>query len=84
MRGWYIAELYHASPPARITLEKITAEHVELYRAIPPPGENIPISRNISHIDDSVTTEEEVEWAVHILRGNRLGGTSRICAENFQ
>ena len=38
MRGWYRAAVDHALPFARVTLERITAERVELYCAAPPPG----------------------------------------------
>ena len=37
-----------------------------------------------SAIDDSVPTEEEVEWAVSILRGYQLGGPSRMRAEHLR
>ena len=35
-RGLYRAAVYHAPTPARITLERIRAERVELYRTVPP------------------------------------------------
>ena len=49
-----------------------------------PPVENIPISVKPDHIDDSVPTEEEVEWAVRRLQGNRSGGTSRMRVKYLQ
>ena len=39
----------------------ILAERAELYRSIPPVGENIPTSMTPEHIDNYVPTEEEVE-----------------------
>ena len=71
MQGWYISAVDHSPSPAQITLEWITAERVELYRAITPLGENTPMSVKPYRIDDSVPTEEEVDWAVRILRGHR-------------
>ena len=62
MRGWYREAVDHTPPPAQVTLEQITAERVELYRVVPPPGENIPTSVTPNHIDDYVPTEQEVEW----------------------
>ena len=44
IKGWYRAAVERAPPPARVTLERITAERVELYSYVPTPGENIPIS----------------------------------------
>ena len=43
LKGWYWAAVDHALPPVWVTLERITAERVELYSYVPPPGENIPI-----------------------------------------
>ena len=44
IKGWYKAAVDRAPPPARVTLNRITAEGVELYSPVPPPGTNIPIS----------------------------------------
>ena len=64
----------HALPPARVTIERITAKRVELYSYVPPPGNNIPNSVQPFLLDDSVTTEDEIEWAVKRLRNNCSGG----------
>ena len=58
MHGWYISAVDHSPSPAQITLKRITAERVEIYRAITPPGENIPMSLKPYRIDESVPTEE--------------------------
>ena len=86
MQGWYIAAVDYAPPPARITLERITAEREELYRYLPPPplGENIPTYVQPSQIDDSVTTDEEVEWVVRRLQGNGLGGPYQMRANQLR
>ena len=44
LKGWYQAAFNRAPPPAQVTLERITAERVDLYIYVPPPGSNIPIS----------------------------------------
>ena len=54
MKGWYRAAATRGPPPARATLERITAEQTELYRRVPPPGENIPVNVEPTNIDDSV------------------------------
>ena len=41
MKGWYKAAVNRAPPPARATLERITAERIELYSQVPSPGDNI-------------------------------------------
>ena len=56
MKGWYKAAVNRAPPPARATLERITAERVELYSHVPPPGDNIPVTVTLSDVDDLVPT----------------------------
>ena len=84
MRGWNRVTVDHALPPARVKIERITAECVELYRSVPPLGENIPPSVTPTHINTSVPTEEEVEWAVQRLQGHKLGGQSWMRVENLR
>ena len=38
MKGWYQAAAKRGPPPARATLERITAERTELYSRVPSPG----------------------------------------------
>ena len=84
MKGWYRAAANRGPPPARATLERITAERVELYSQVPSPGDNIPVTVKPSEIDDSVPTEDKIAEAVTKLRRNRLGGPSRIRAEHLK
>ena len=44
MKGWYRAAVNRDPPSARATLERITAERVELYSQVPSPGDNIPVT----------------------------------------
>ena len=44
MKGWYKAAVNRAPLPARATLERITAEQVELYSHVPTPGDNILVT----------------------------------------
>ena len=74
IKGWYKAAVNRAPPPARVTLERNTAERVELYSYVPPPGTNIPIYVQPFPVDESVPTEDEIEWAVTQLRNHRSGG----------
>ena len=56
-----------------------------LRRTPPPPrGEMIPISVPPSPINNSVPTEEEVEWEVRRLWGHRSGGPSQVRSENLR
>ena len=76
LKGWYKAVVHRAPPTARATLERITAERVDLYSYVPSPGENIPVTVAPVEVDDLVPTEEEIEDAVKKLRRNRSGGAS--------
>ena len=49
MKGWYKAAVKRGPPPSQATLERITAEQTELYRRVPPPGENIPVTVEPTH-----------------------------------
>ena len=74
MKGWYQAAAKRGPPPARATLERITAERTELDSRVPSPGETIPVTVEPALIDDSVPTEDDIEAAVKKLRQNRSGG----------
>ena len=52
IKGWYKAAAKKGPPPARATLERITAEQTELYCRVPPPGENIPVNVDPTNSDD--------------------------------
>ena len=84
MKGWYQAAAKRGPPPARATLERITAERTELYSQVPSPGEKIPVTVEPAMIDDLVPTEDKIAAAVKKLRRNRSGGPSRIRAEHIK
>ena len=73
-----------APPPARVTLERIAAERVELYSYVPPLGANIPISVEPFPVDDSVPTEYKIEWEVKRLHNQRSRGPSGMRAEHLK
>ena len=60
MKWWHLSAVDRAPPTARVTLERITAEQVDLYCYIPPPGENIPVSVEPFLVEESVPTDDEV------------------------
>ena len=76
MKGWYKAEVKRGPPPARATLERITAERTELYSQFPSPGENILVTVEPAIIDESVPKEDVIAATVLKLRRNRSGGPS--------
>ena len=82
MKGWYRAAANRGPPPARATLERITAERVKLYSQVPSPGDNTPVTVKPAEIDDLVPTEDKIVEAVTKLRRNRWGGGRRGSAQN--
>ena len=84
IKGWYKDTVDRAPPPARVTLERITAERVALYSYVPPLGENIPISIRPFQVDDSVAEEGKIEWVVKRLRNNCSGGASGMRVEHIK
>ena len=53
--------------PTRVTLKRITTERVDLYIYVPPLGANIPISVEPFLVDDLVSKEDNIEWALKRL-----------------
>ena len=84
LKGWYKAAVNRAPLPARATLERITAERVDLYIYMPSPGTNIPVSVMPFLVDDLVPTEENIEEAVKNLRRNRFGGMLGMRANHLK
>ena len=84
LKGWYKATVNCAPLPARATLERITAEQVNLYSYVPSPGENTPVAVKPVEVDDLVPTEDEIEEAVKKLWRNRSGGASGVRAEHLK
>ena len=57
IQGWYKAAVDCAPLPARVTLERFTAERVALYRNVPPPVDNTPVAIKPFVVKDSVPEE---------------------------
>ena len=84
IKGWYKAAVDCALPPSWVTLGPITAQRVELYIYIPPPGTNIPIYVQPFLVEDLVPTKDMIEWTVTRLRNQRSGGASGMRAEHLK
>ena len=84
LKGWYKVLFDRAPPPARATLERITAERVDLYRYVPSLGDNIPVTVRPVQVDNSVPTEDKIEKAVKNLRRNRSGGALGMRSEHLK
>ena len=84
LKGRYKAAVDHVPPPARVTLERITAERVDLYSYVPSSGTNIPVTVRPVPVDNLVPTEDEIVEAVKNLRKNRSRGSLVMQAENLK
>ena len=60
MKGRYKSAVDPAPPPSQVTLEQITVERVDLYRHVPPSGENIPVFVEPFQVEDLVPTEDDI------------------------
>ena len=84
LQGCYKAAADQAPPPARSTLNRITAERVALYIRAPPLGDSIPVDIEPFAVEDGVPEEGEIDWVVKRLRNNRSGGPSQMRAEDLE
>ena len=84
MKGWYRYVVDCAMLPARVTLDQITAERVDFYSYVPPPGGNILVSVEPLPVDDSVPTKDEIDWVVTRLKNHCPGGTSWMRDEHIK
>ena len=57
---------------------------MDLYRHVPPPGDNIPVSIEPLPVEDLVVTEDEIKWAVKQLQNHRSRGPSGMRAEKLK
>ena len=57
---------------------------MELYSYVPPLGMNISIFVQPFLVDDSVPTEDEIEWAVTRLCNHRSRGPSGMRSEHLK
>ena len=60
------------------------SERVDLYRYVPPLGANIPISVEPFLVENSVPTEDKIEWEVKRLKNHRSGGPSGMRVEHLK
>ena len=84
MKGGYRSAVDRAPLPNWVTFEQITAEWVDLYRHVPPPGEKIPVSVEPFSVEDSVPTEDDIEWATKQLCNHCFEALSGMRAENLK
>ena len=78
MWGCYKAAVDRPPPPSRVDLSTMTAERGEIYQNVPLPGYPIPVGDLPFLVDDDISEDEEITWALCRLCLNRFGGPSGI------
>ena len=84
MRGCYRDAANRPPPPARISLDNLTEEHVELYAHVLPPEKPIPIKVALLPVDDTISGEEGVAKAATWIQLHLIGGPSGMKAEHLR
>ena len=64
MWGWYRDASNRPSPLARISLETLTVERLDIYAHVLPPGQPIPIEVAPFPVDDNIPAEEDISEVV--------------------
>jgi hypothetical protein len=84
LKGWYRAAMETQAWPCFQTIEKQTAERVDLYQQCESPG--LPVAINIAPVDvrDNTPTNREIRVAVSKLTNGRSAGASRMQAEHLK
>ena len=59
----------------------MTAERVEIYRRVPPPGDNFPVDIEPLLIDNYIPLEDEDKWNVQRLQRHLFGAPLGMRAE---
>ena len=54
MWEWYNDSIEHHSPPARVSIDHMTAERMDLYWDVPFPGHPVPVGLHPLPVKDSV------------------------------
>ena len=83
MREWYRDAVDRPLLPTIVAIATMTAERVELYRHVSPPGQPIPNGDQTFLVDYSIPEDKYITWALYRLCLNRSGGPLEMQAEHL-
>jgi hypothetical protein len=84
LKGWSRLVEDRAPKACPETLASQTAERVELYTAVPPPGWLMPINVTPIPVPDGTPTDHEIREVVGKLRNGRAAGATGMQAEHLK
>ncbi len=84
LKGWYCLVEDRAPKTCPETLASQTAERVELYTTVPPPGWLMPINVTPIPVPDGTPTDHEIWEMVGKLRNGRAAGATGMQAEHLK
>ena len=84
LKGWYKATTDTAPAASQLSLAAQTAERVDLYRKVPPPGDPLLIHVDKADIPDSPPSDGELRDVVRGLQNGRVAGASGLQAEHIK
>ncbi len=84
LKGWYCSVEDRAPKACPETLALQTAERVELYTAVPPPGWLMPINLTPIPVPDGTPTDHEIQEVLGKLRNGRAAGAMGMQVEHLK
>jgi hypothetical protein len=84
LKGWYCSVEDRAPKACPEMLASQTAERVELYTMVPPPGWSMPINVTPIPVPDGTPTDHEIREVVGKLRNGRAAGATGMQAEHLK
>jgi hypothetical protein len=84
LKGWYRLVEDRAPKACPETLASQTAERVELYTTVPPPGWSMPINVTPIPVPDGTPMDHEIWEVVGKLRNSRAAGAMGMQAEHLK
>jgi hypothetical protein len=84
LKGWYRTAEDRAPKACPETLASQTAERVELYTAVRPPGWSLPINLTPIPVPDDTPTDHKIREVVAKLRNGRAAGATGMRAEHLK
>jgi hypothetical protein len=84
IKGWYRSVEDRAPKACPETLASQTAERVELYTAVPPPGWSMPINVTPTPVPDGTPMDHEIREVVGKLQNGRAAGATGMRAEHLK